>query len=389
MLYTCAPGCRDPRHRHTASPSFTDASGATPSPPLEDGGGAGRGIATPRKAARRIDVHCHYLQPAVAAKVAHLEPARYDPSTVFANALTRETNQRQMQERSVALTDVARRLQDMDRMGVDLQVVSPAPFQYYYFTPPAVGAALAREINEGMRALVDGHPGRFAALGTVPLQDADLAVRELEHAMAHLGLRGAEIGTSVNGMDLTDPRLGLERFFALANEREAVLFLHPVGFTEGGRLVDHYLNNVIGNPLETTVAASRLIFDGVAARYPKIKFLLAHGGGYLASYWARMDHAWKARADCRTVIAEAPTRYLEKMYLDTVVFDPDLLSNLIARYGASQVLMGSDYPYDMGEEAPVRLIESVAGLRESERALILGGNAERVFGLQPQAATTH
>lgn len=389
MLYTCAPGCRDPRHHHTSAISQVTAPGPMPEPPWEDAAGGGRHGAFSSTAARRIDVHCHYLQPVVAAKVAHLEPARHDPSTVFANALTRETNQRQMQERSVALTDVARRLQDMDRMGVDLQVVSPAPFQYYYFTPPALGAALSREINEGMRALVDGHPGRFAALGTVPLQDAGFAMRELEHAMTNLGLRGAEIGTSVNGMDLTDPRLGLERFFALANELEAVLFLHPVGFTEGGRLLDHYLNNVIGNPLETTVAASRLIFDGVAARYPKIKFLLAHGGGYVASYWARMDHAWKARADCRTVIAEAPSRYLEKMYLDTVVFEPALLSNLIARYGASQVLMGSDYPYDMGEEEPVRLIESVAGLRDQERALILGGNAERVFGLQPQAVTTY
>ncbi|MBW0169455.1 MAG: amidohydrolase [Hydrogenophaga sp.] len=385
MLYTCAPGCRDPQHRHASAAPIAATTGTAPESPSLDGSHR----TVQRAAARRIDVHCHYLQPVVAAKVAHLEPARYDPSTVFANALTRETNQRQMQERSVALTDVNRRLQDMDRMGVDLQVVSPAPFQYYYFTTPSVGATVSREINEGMRALVDGNPGRFAALGTVPLQDAERAMQELAHAMTHLGLRGAEIGTSVNGMDLTDPRLGLERFFALANELEAVLFLHPVGFTEGGRLLDHYLNNVIGNPLETTIAASRLIFDGVAARYPKIKFLLAHGGGYLASYWARMDHAWKARGDCRTVIAEAPSSYLEKMYLDTVVFDPSHLSNLIARYGASQVLMGSDYPYDMGEEDPVHLIERVAGLREEERALILGGNAERIFGLQRETVTTH
>lgn len=342
-----------------------------------------------RALARRVDVHCHYLQTGVAAKVAHLDPARHDPSTIFANALTRETNRLQMQERAAPLTDIARRLQDMDRMGVDVQVVSPAPFQYYYFTPAELGATLSREINEGLCALVEGHPDRFAALGTVPLQDTDLAMRELEHGMTRLGLRGAEIGTNVNGMDLTDPRLGLERFFALANDLEAALFLHPVGFTEGGRLLDHYLNNVIGNPLETTVAASRLIFDGVTARYPRIKFLLAHGGGYLASYWARMDHAWRARADCRTVLQEAPSRYLEKMYLDTVVFDPAQLSNLIARYGARQVLMGSDYPYDMGSDDPVGLVEAVEGLGAPERALILGGNAERVFGLAPRTVVTH
>lgn len=388
MLYTCAPGCRDPLHHH-AAPGLGAASRDAPGDAPPHGGapqddGVGR-----RTVARRVDVHCHYLQTAVAAKVAHLEPARHDPSTIFANALTRETNRLQMQERAAPLTDVARRLNDMDRMGVDVQVVSPAPFQYYYFTPPALGAELARELNEGMAALVAGHPDRFAALGTVPLQDAHLAMRELEHGMTRLGLRGAEIGTSVNGMDLTDPRLGLEPFFARADELEAVLFLHPVGFTEGGRLLDHYLNNVVGNPLETTVAASRLIFDGIAARYPRIKFLLAHGGGYVASYWARMDHAWRARADCRTVIAQPPSHYLEKMYLDTVVFDPALLANLIARYGARQVLMGSDYPYDMGEDDPVRLVESVARLGEAERALILGGNAERVFRLAPLTVTTH
>lgn len=389
MLYTCAPGCKDPQHRHSLTTRLGGQPGHAEGQSAGSEPGNGAHVTHKSKSTRRIDVHCHYLQPRVAAKVAHLEPGKYDPSTVFANALTRATNERQMQERAVALTDVSRRLQDMDRMGVDVQVVSPAPFQYYYFAPPTLGAAFAREINEGMSALVNDHPARFAALGTVPLQDAALAMRELAHGMTQLGLRGAEIGTSVNGMDLTDPKLGLEPFFALANELEAVLFLHPVGFTEGGRLLDHYFNNVIGNPLDTTIAASKLIFDGVAARYPKIKFLLAHGGGYLASYWARMDHAWRARADCRTVIAEAPSRYLEKMYLDTVVFDPALLSNLIERYGASQLLMGSDYPYDMGVEEPVRLIESVARLSEAERGLILGGNAERLFGLSSQAITTH
>lgn len=389
MLYTCAPGCKDPQHQHGLTTSLSRVPRNTDDPPEGSEPNSSSDFTRLSKSARRIDVHCHYLQPRVAAKVAHLEPAKYDPSTVFANALTRATNEKQMRERSVALTDVARRLQDMDRMGVDLQVVSPAPFQYYYFTTPSLGATLAREINEGMSALVKAHPSRFAALGTVPLQDAALAMRELEYGMTELGLRGAEIGTSVNGMDLTDPKLGLEPFFALANELEAVLFLHPVGFTEGSRLLDHYFNNVIGNPLETTVAASKLIFDGVAARYPKIKFLLAHGGGFLASYWARMDHAWSARADCRTVIAQAPSSYLEKMYLDTVVFDPALLSNLIKRYGVNQLLMGSDYPYDMGEETPVRLVESVTGLSEPERLLILGGNAERIFGLQTHAIPPH
>jgi aminocarboxymuconate-semialdehyde decarboxylase len=358
MLYTCGPGCRDPQHGH-----------GTP-------GKAGRGHRLPT-----IDVHCHYLNRAVAAKAAALEPARYDPSTIFANELTRQTNARQMSERAPQLSDIARRLADMDRMGIDVQVVSPAPFQYHYFAEAATGAALAREVNEGMAELVASHPSRFAALGTVPLQDPERAMQELGRAMSALGLRGVEIGTNVNGMNLTDPRLGLDRFFAMADELGAVVFLHPVGYTEAGRLTDHYFNNVIGNPLETTVAASHLIFDGVVARYPNIKFLLAHGGGYLAHYWARMDHAWRARPDCRTVIHKLPSDYLKQMYFDTVVFDPKLLGRLIEQYGADHVLLGSDYPYDMGDDDPAGLLAAVNGLAAADQALVLGGNAVRLFGL--------
>lgn len=389
MLFTCSPNCRDPRHRHQGVlPSLAASDAGRPasraSSPADGQRGGGNAAAAPD--GLTIDVHCHYLNTRVAAKAAALEPARYDPSTIFANDLTRATNARQMADRAAQLSDIPRRLADMDRMGIDVQIVSPAPFQYYYFSDPATGSALAREVNEGMQALVAGTPDRFAALGTVPLQDNTLAMRELEHGMTRLGLRGVEIGTNVNGLNLTDPRLGLERFFALANELEAVVFLHPVGFTQGERLTEHYFNNVIGNPMDTTIAASHLIFDGFVARFPRVKFLLAHGGGYLAHYWARMDHAWRARPDCRTAIDEAPSTFLRRMFFDTVVFDPTLLGRLVEQYGADHVLLGSDYPYDMGDEDPAGLVAAVAGLAPAERQLILGGNAARLFGL-PVART--
>src|SRR4030095_16615372 len=168
--------------------------------------------------------------------------------------------------------------------------------------------------------LVAKWPDPFVALGTVPLQDSSLAVNELEHAVKKLGLRGVEINPSVNGMDLTDQRLDLERFFAKAQELGIVIFMHPIGFTHGERLMNHYFNNVIGNPLETTVAASHLIFDGVMERNPKLKVVLPHSGGYLAHYWARMDHAHRARADCRTVIKKSPSSYLKKFFFDTIAF---------------------------------------------------------------------
>jgi aminocarboxymuconate-semialdehyde decarboxylase len=183
-------------------------------------------------------------------------------------------------------------------------------------------------------------------------------------------------------MDLTDPRLGLEKFFAKVQELDVVIFMHPTGFTQGDRLTDHYFNNVIGNPLETTIAASHLIFDGVLQRHPRLKVILPHAGGYLAHYWARMDHAHRARPDCRMLIKRAPSSYLEKMYFDTIAFDPAMLRHLIDRYGAGQVLLGTDYPYDMGVDDPVGFIASVPRLKRDERARIEGGNAARLLKIR-------
>jgi aminocarboxymuconate-semialdehyde decarboxylase len=312
----------------------------------------------------------------------HLNAAAHDPTVIFANALTNETNVKQMKDRAPKLTGVTQRLADMDRMGVDIQAVSPAPYHYYYFAEADEGAKLARAVNEGIAAVVAGHPDRFVGLGSVPLQNAELAVAELEYAVKKLGLRGVEINTNVNGMNLTDPRLGLEKFFAKANELGTVIFMHPLGYTQADRLTNHYFNNVIGNPLDTTVAVSHLIFDGVVQRHPKIKFIAAHGGGFIAHYWARMDHAWKARPDTRTVIKRKPSTYLEKFWFDSITFDPRMLKQLIDRYGAERVMLGTDYPYDMGEDDPRGLIAGVAKLKKADRQLIEGGNAMKLLKIK-------
>jgi aminocarboxymuconate-semialdehyde decarboxylase len=296
--------------------------------------------------------------------------------------LTNETNVKQMKDRAPKLMGIEQRMADMDRMGVDIQAVCPAPYHYFYFTEPDLGASLAREVNEGIAALVAAHPDRFVGMGSVPLQNAELAVQELEYAVKKLGLKGVEINTNVNGLNLTDPKLGLEKFFAKANELGVVIFMHPLGFTQGERLTNHYFNNVIGNPLDTTIAVSHLIFDGVVQRNPKIKFIAAHGGGFIAHYWARMDHAWKARPDCRTVIKRKPSSYLEKFYFDTITFDPAMLKNLIDRYGADHVLLGTDYPYDMGEDDPLGLIRAVKRLPADQRRQIEGLNAMKLLKIK-------
>lgn len=373
MIFTCAPTCKHPYHQHGKQ-----AKGAA---------GMFTSLATKKLAKRKdghlnVDVHCHYFNPTVGQKASVLKPIEQEVGHIFANQLTRETNAKQMRDRAPMLSDVSVRIQDMDRMGVDIQAVSPAPFQYYYFAEPAFGAELARDVNEGMAKLAATHPDRLIALGTVPLQDAGLAVKELNYAVQKLGLRGIEINTHVNGKNLTDPSLKLEKFFSRVSELGVPLFIHPNGFTEASRLENHYFNNVIGNPLDTTIAVSHLIFDGVMERNPKLKVLLAHAGGYLTHYWARMDHVWGARPDGRTVIKRKPSTYLEKFYFDTITFDPGMLRNMIERFGADHVMLGTDYPYDMAEVDPLGLISAVKKLNKDDRDLITGGNAAKLFKIK-------
>jgi aminocarboxymuconate-semialdehyde decarboxylase len=378
LFYTCSPQCTDPSHKHGKNRSAAATASANKAK-----ASASRPIVRNRAGKSKvIDLHCHYLNPVVNAKTAHLKAGQYDPTVIFANELTNQTNVKQMQTRAPKLTGVEERLKDMDRMGIDIQAVCPAPYHFFYFTEAGYGAELAREVNEGIAQLAADHPDRFVGLGSVPLQNAELAVRELDYAVKNLGLRGVEICTNVNGKNLTDPSLNLEKFFARCAELGVVVFMHPLGYTQGERLTNHYFNNVIGNPLESTVAVSHLIFDGVMARHPKLKVIVAHGGGFIAHYWARMDHAWRARPDCRTVIKRKPSSYLEKFYFDTITHDPEMLKRLIERFGADHVVLGTDYPYDMADDDPLGMVAQVKRLARADRELVVGGNAARLLKIK-------
>jgi len=380
MMFTCTPGCTDSTHVHRPALFARQASMKTAARPRA--AASTKTVRDRKGRSLRVDIHCHYQNPAIAEKVAPLNASQYEPSGQFANALTREVNVKQIKDRGPKLTTIEVRLKDMDRMGVDVQAVCPAPNQCIYWSEPDLGRELARMANERLAEIAATWPDRFVAMGTVPLQNADLAVAELENCVKNLGMRGVEILPNVNGKDLTDPSLGLEKFFAKAQELDIVIFMHPLGYTQGDRLMDHYFNNVIGNPLETTVAVSHLIFDGVIDRNPRLKVVLPHAGGYLAHYWARMDHAHRARPDCRTVIKKAPSSYLKKFYFDTITFDTQMLRQLIDKYGPDHVLLGTDYPYDMGEENPVKLIESVPRLARGDKELIMGANAARLLNIK-------
>ncbi|MGZ5127756.1 MAG: amidohydrolase family protein, partial [Burkholderiales bacterium] len=272
------------------------------------------------------------------------------------------------------------RLADMDKMGIDVQAISTSPLQYYYAIDPELGRQTSRSINDRLAEIAGSNPDRFVALGTAPMQEPSLAVAELEYCMRNLGFRGMELGTNVGGVELADSRY--EPFFARAEALNALIFLHPIGFTDTRRLTQHFLTNIIGNPLDTTVALAHIVFGGVLERHPRLKIVVAHGGGYMGHYPARMDQAYKVRPECHDHIKRPPSYYMKKIYYDTMVFDQKQLEHLVNLWGADHVLIGTDYPYDMGYYKPVEFVNGTKSLTRSEREAILGGNAARLLGLK-------
>jgi aminocarboxymuconate-semialdehyde decarboxylase len=328
-----------------------------------------------------IDIHCHLLTPKAEEMVTGAGLTMdWQPRHQFANELTREVNREQGRRNKIQFTSIENRLEDMDRMSIDIQAITPSPAQTFYSVPADLGIATARVINDNIAEICGRHPDRFVGLGTVPFQAPELAVAELDRLHKSLGLRGIEIATNVAGEDLSDPKF--RPIFARAEDLGLTLFMHPTGFPEAGRFRDHYFTNVIGNPLDTTVAVHHLIFGGVLHQHPNLKLVLAHGGGYLPAYSGRIDHAAAARPDTCEHLRHMPTQYLKRLYFDSLVFTHHQLQYLVEQYGADHVLVATDYPADMGEVDPIGFIEGARGLDDVERAAILGRNAARLLGIE-------
>lgn len=326
-----------------------------------------------------VDMHSHVAVPAAHDLVAAVLDRSTIPLVHFSTPDTAAINMRQDGERRPLMLDPERRLAEMDRFGLAHQVIMPTPFQCYYSLPDrALAREATRMVNEGVAAFRDAAPERFTALGGVVMSDPEAATAELEFVMRDVGFRGVQILTSVNGLELSDPLF--EPFWAAAERLGAVVLIHPNGFTQGERLSRYYFNNVIGNPLDTTVALHYLIFDGVLERYPGLKLVAVHGGGYLPAYSGRMDHAWGARTDVRGNLPHPPTSYLRKVFFDSVVFTTEQLEALVRIVGHGQVMMGTDYPYDMAEYDPVGHVLS-SNLDTAATTAILGGNARRLFDI--------
>jgi aminocarboxymuconate-semialdehyde decarboxylase len=326
-----------------------------------------------------IDIHAHVMTPEAEEIAAPLFTPDKDPFIGFSGPASEAYNRRHFADIVPNLTNPEQRLRDMDRMGVDVQAISVVPPQYFYWAEPEVGTKLSGMVNDRLREIVDAHPDRFVGLGTLPMQDVDLALVELDRVVEDLGFHGLEICTNVNGVDFDDARF--VPFFERVIQHDLLLVVHPNGFTQGERLTDYYLINTVGMPMDSTVFIARMIFGGVLERFPGLKVCVMHGGGYLPFYPARFDHAYRAREDCREHISRAPSTYLAQLSFDTMVFDPEMLGTLVRRWGAEHVLLGTDYPYDMGEADPLGLLARVEGLRDEERTLIAGGNAARLLRL--------
>lgn len=340
---------------------------------------AGGGSARRRPRSLTVDIHCHCNTPAAATLMEGVTPPPSDRNRLRQNPLTRSIAAANTRREAIKHTDVALRLAEMDAMGIDVQAISTGPMQFYYWAEPDLCRQTSRLINDNLAGIAAAHPHRFTALGTVPLQDTQLAIAELERCVRDLGMRGVEICTNVNGEELASPRL--EPFFARVEELGALVFLHAFSYTESERFNEYNLANTIGHPLDNALAIAHLVFSGALDRNPDLKLVFAHGGGYLPLYPGRADHAFRTRDDAREHIAKEPSTYVRRLYFDTVVYDPQQLGMLIEMYGSDHILLGTDYPFDMGETDPLGLIGRVSQLSDEDRAAIAGGNAIRLLGL--------
>ncbi|HEV8615964.1 MAG TPA: amidohydrolase family protein [Methylomirabilota bacterium] len=308
---------------------------------------------------KTVDVHAHCAVPEAMALVG-----------------------RDLEAPALLMSNTADRLRAMDEQGIDIEALSINP--YWYAADRDVARELIRIQNEKLAEICAAQPERFVAFASVALQHPDLAVEQLEEGVKRYGLRGAGLGGSVNGEELSDPKF--HPFWAKAEQLGILVFIHPQGTAELERTTrlrgNGLLTNTIGNPLETTIALSHLIFDGTLDRFPGVKICAAHGGGYLPSYAARSDAVQTTFPQRMTgTLRKKPTEYLRQLYFDSIVFTPEALRHLVAETGAGQVVMGTDYPFPWTSTS-VDHILGTPGLTDADRVAMLGGTAMRLLGIK-------
>jgi aminocarboxymuconate-semialdehyde decarboxylase len=274
-------------------------------------------------------------------------------------------------------TNPEEKLRAMDRKGLDISVLSPPPTLFYYWTDAVQAAKIARLINDGIAEFVATNPDRFRAMATVPMQDTDAAIAELERVVSTYGFRAVEIGTSVENTQLADVRF--RPFLKRVAELDVLVFTHPyyVGAKQG--LEDYYLTNLIGNPYDSTVMIANLMFSGALEEVPTLKLCVAHAGGFAPYQIGRFEHGYRVRPESGAKAQTSPLQLIHRLYFDTITFNPKALRYLIDVVGEGNIVLGSDAPFDMADEAPLKSVESVPNLTNKEREAILSGTARKLL----------
>ncbi len=275
------------------------------------------------------------------------------------------------------------RLQEMDKNRVDIQVLSMMAPLARYDLDPELGVGYSKIQNEAIAKVVKAHPDRFIGLATVPLQDPGEAANELERAMKELGMKGVEIATDVNGKNLDWRELW--PFYARAEKLGAFVLIHPGVPPGAAQMGDYALFNLIGYPFVTSLAAASLVFGGVLEDFPRLKFCLAHGGGFVPYQRGRLEHGYRVKPECRRKISRPPSDYLSLLYFDTVTHYLPALEYLIQTAGVDKVVMGSDYPFDVCDADPVETVSGIGSISLQEKEKIWGKNAAGLLGISALA----
>jgi aminocarboxymuconate-semialdehyde decarboxylase len=327
-----------------------------------------------------IDVHTHILPkewPDFAKRYGNNGWVRLEHTGPGCARMMKDD--RHFRDVTANLWDPATRLTDYDGFGVRVQVLSTVPVMFAYGAAPAQTADLAALLNDHLAGVVAGNPKRFVGLGTVPLQDTELAIVELTRCIKELGLAGVQIGTHCEGVNLGDARL--LPFFQAAEALGAAVFVHPWEMLGGARLERYWFPWLIGMPTETTVAIASMIFGGVFEKCPRLRIAFAHGGGSFAGTFGRLAHGFEARPDLVAADnSRHPREYLGRFWVDSLTHDPAMLKLLIGMVGAKRVALGSDYPFPLGEARPGAMI-AAADLDAATRQALLHGAALEWLGL--------
>lgn len=327
-----------------------------------------------------LDIHAHYV-PADSLRVAS-EIGQRHGLALGKNERGRDTVTRDgkpyLTQPKAEFSDLDLRLSIMASQGIDMQVLSPASSYFFYWMAAEESLEYASWLNERLAEAVAKHPKRFVALASIPMQEPAKAILVMERAVTQLGLRGVEVASNINGRYFDDP--GFLPFWEAAQALDALIFVHPNQVVGADRMRDYNLANLIGNPTDSSLAFAKLIFGGVLERYPRLKFLVAHAGGFLPYTWGRLDRGYRIQDSTASVISKPPSEYVKLLNFDTITHSTMALEYLVANFGADKVLLGSDYPYDMGDPEPVQSLHRTK-IGANDLAAISHANAQKLLGI--------